>query len=178
MTPAAHISISYLSGRILKKLPAATIIIGGVMPDIDYIFFHARFFNEIHRVVTHNLLFIIIISLIGFLFCREKRKPAVFAGLFLGGLLHLFFDACLDSNPSNGTGVAILWPFYSGFFSPVNICDFFDIETRIIGWEDPLARIRAGFKMMIWEAPLYLLSIIIYFKSDKNKIKSGRNNSC
>lgn len=45
----------------------------------------------------------------------------VFYSLIIGGLAHLLFDSILDSNPSNGIGIAIFFPFSSNVYSPFNL---------------------------------------------------------
>lgn len=169
MTPAGHISISYLFGRYFKYISIPAIIIGGILPDMDFIFLFAPWFNRIHRVITHNLTFLLLTSAAGALIIERQRKAVIFASLIIGGLLHLFFDSCVDGNPSNGLGVAIFWPFSDYFFCPVNFYSLINAGFNSRWLADPAAKIKIEMQYILWEMPLYLLSIILFLKSKKNK---------
>ena len=64
MTPLGHAAVAYASSAVplragpVSRLAVAALVIGGVLPDIDFLLFWAPNFNELHRVVTHNLLFV------------------------------------------------------------------------------------------------------------------------
>jgi membrane-bound metal-dependent hydrolase YbcI (DUF457 family) len=173
MTPLGHFSVSYLVGKTSKSISLPAVIIGGILPDIDFLFFQFPWFNQFHRVVTHNLLFIGLVTFIGAFIRLSGQKRRVALSLLLGGALHLFVDSCLDSNPSNGIGIALLWPFYEGFFSPFNL--FNPIENHV-GWTDPAAVIKSSAWEIMLEIPVYMLALTVYLlRKRKNSKFEFRN---
>ena len=170
MTPLGHFSVSYLIGKTSRKIHFPAILVGGILPDIDFVFIFFPWFNHVHRVMTHNLLFLCIAALLGTSF-GSRQKRMVFLSLLLGGVLHLFVDSCLDSNPSNGIGVALFWPFYEGFFSPFN---FLQIAENQVGWEDPIALIRSSIWGIVWEVPVWGIAVITFLKCRSHRILSKK----
>lgn len=164
MTPIGHLSISYILGKSSRKICLTAFIIGGIVPDIEFFFVFFEFFNRIHRVVMHNLFFIVAVSIVLTPLAVKGRKRAVAVSLFLGGLLHLLVDSCMDNNPSNGIGIAVLWPLSRDFFSPFNLFGLVEIES---GWSNPAEMIKHGITMLLWEAPLYLLTAFIFLRQKK-----------
>lgn len=96
MTPAGHLSVSYISGKALRNASVPAVVLGGILPDLDFIFIFFDWFNQVHRVLTHNLLFVLLFSAAGFLAAPGDRRKAVSAGLFTGGILHLLIDSCIN----------------------------------------------------------------------------------
>ncbi len=70
----------------------------------------------------------------------------------------------MDANPSNGTGIALLWPFYSGFFSPFNILPASGNEA---GWGDPVRMIMPVLLSMRYEVPFYLIAGYLFFRKKR-----------
>lgn len=138
----------------------SAIIIGGILPDLDFIFIFFEWFNQVHRVITHNILFVCLVSIAGLLAAPKDRKKAVCAGLFIGGIMHLFVDSVMDNNPSNGIGLALFWPFNNEFFSPFNILE---VQHKF-GWDEPLKMFRALLPTMFYELPFYLAAIFLFLK--------------
>lgn len=164
MTPIGHLSISYILGKPFRKICLTAFLIGGIIPDIEFFFVFFESFNQIHRVVMHNLFFIIAVSLVVTPFAVKGRKRVVAVSLFLGGLLHVLIDSCMDNNPSNGIGIALLWPLSREFFSPFNLFGLVKIES---GWSDPAGMIKHGIKEVLWEVPLYLLTAFIFLRQKR-----------
>jgi membrane-bound metal-dependent hydrolase YbcI (DUF457 family) len=162
MTPAGHLSISYISGSFSKKIYILPFVIGGVLPDIDFILIFFKWFNQVHRVITHNLLFIVLIALFGSFLSFNKSRKIVALSLFLGGFLHLMIDSCMDNNPSNGIGIALFWPFSDKFFSPFNI--YHTAESNP-GWNEPIKMFKALAPLMIYEIAFYIIAIFILLKN-------------
>ena len=162
MTPLGHASISYLLSRVTTRLSLAALLLGGLLPDIDYLFVFAPWFNVIHRAVTHNLLFVFLTAAIGFFITPKDRRISIFIGLALGGVFHLFADSIIDSNPSNGIGVAIFWPFHSGYyFSPLNLVNLYSsIDLR----QEHNISIRGVLLSIPWETPLYVGAALLLWK--------------
>ncbi len=131
------------------------ILLGGVLPDSDFLLLPFPFFNQVHRVITHNIPFILVSGIIIALPVKGRRI-SVALSLMFGGLLHLLIDACMDANPSNGIGVAILWPFYDGYFSPFNLAE---PSENIRGWENPLGMIKMSLRALRFEIPLCLAAV-------------------
>ncbi len=155
MTPAGHLSVSYLAAFPLNREWMIPVIVGGLLPDIDFLLLPFPWFNAYHRVLSHNLLFIVLAAAAGAVAVGKDRRLATAAGMCAGGLLHLLTDACLDGNPTNGVGVMILWPFDDRFFSPVN---FLDPDHAAPGWSAPLDQMRRAFGALKWEVGFYLLA--------------------
>ncbi len=173
MTPLGHLSVSYLAGNTSKHLSLPAIMIGGILPDIDFLFFLLPWFNQFHRVVTHNVLFIGLVALLGAFIRSSGQRRKVVLSVLLGGALHLFVDSCLDSNPSNGIGIALFWPFYRGFFSPFNLLD--PIENQV-GWVEPIAFITSSVWSIVLEIPVYVFALTGYFLRKREHPKSTVRN--
>lgn len=166
MTPAGHIAISYLTGRTFKQLHLPAIIIGGWLPDLDFLLLPFSGFNQWHRTLTHNLLFLGLAACLS-LVSRHTRYSRVFLSLLLGGVLHLFFDSCLDTNPSNGIGVALFWPFSAQYFSPFNLLS---PAANHLNWMTPLAFIRSSWPVIFVELPLWGIAAGVYWRSYRHII--------
>jgi membrane-bound metal-dependent hydrolase YbcI (DUF457 family) len=169
MTPIGHLSVSYISGQYVRNISLPSIIIGGLLPDIDFIFIFFDWFNQYHHVITHNLLFIGVAAFSGALVVSGSSKKRVGFSLLLGSLLHLAVDSCMDNNPSNGTGVALLWPFYGELFSPFNLLTPSDIER---GWKEPFKMIRPMLSVMLYEVPFYAISGFLVLRNNRPGLKS------
>jgi membrane-bound metal-dependent hydrolase YbcI (DUF457 family) len=160
MTPLGHVSVSYIAGRWIPGLSMPAVLLGGLMMDLDFIFFPFSFFNAIHRLWTHNLLFLAAVTVVAALVTRSRRKETA-AGLLVGGLLHLTFDAVLDNNPSNGIGVALFYPLNSTFFSfadaPVPLSGI----AHSAGWTDPVSQVKGAGLALLWEAPFCACALLL-----------------
>jgi membrane-bound metal-dependent hydrolase YbcI (DUF457 family) len=174
MTPFGHASAAFISGSLftrnsLRNAALFSLIIGATLPDIDYLFIMFDWFNRIHRVITHNLLFLVSASLIGSALAGKGDKKIVAIGLFAGGLLHLAIDSCLDNNPTNGIGIAFFWPFVKSFYSPFNLLK---VNDAGIGWDQPLKMIRLEVPLLLYEVPLYFLAAFLLFRRMRRRRKS------
>ena len=169
MSPPGHAAVSYLFGRSVRWISLPAVMIGGMLPDIDFVMLPFPWFNQIHRVVTHNLWFVLIAAVIGTLLVPSQRRGAVFIGMLAGGLLHLLVDACMDSNPSNGIGIALFWPVSNYFFSPINLVSISETGPN---WNDPVA-VAYGFlkRGLIWELPLWGLAIFFWWRARSSESK-------
>ncbi len=170
MTPLGHLSTSYLSARSISGASMPAIIIGGFLPDLDFLFVFFDWFNRYHHVTTHNVFYIGIAAFIAYLLAEKQNKMIVALSLFFGGLLHLFVDSCMDNNPTNGVGVTLLWPFYNGYFSPFNILTDSGVKA---GWGEPLKMVKPMMIVVMYEIPLYIASVILYLKSKRINLNSS-----
>jgi membrane-bound metal-dependent hydrolase YbcI (DUF457 family) len=161
MTPIGHLSVSYISGKSIRNISLPAILIGGVMPDIDFLFIFFDWFNKYHHVITHNVLFITLAALFGSFFTSRGQRKLVVLSLFLGAFLHLLVDSCMDNNPTNGIGVALLWPFYGELFSPFNILSASGNKT---GWSEPIKMIKPMLSVMLYEFPFYVISVFLILR--------------
>jgi membrane-bound metal-dependent hydrolase YbcI (DUF457 family) len=155
MTPIGHLSVSFITGKSINKFSLPALMIGGALPDIDFVFILFEWFNQVHRVITHNIFFIILASFIGMLFASCERRQTVGFSMFIGGALHLFIDSCMDNNPGNGVGIALLWPLSADFFSPFNLLPF---TANSHGWSDPLKMLKTLVPNMMYEIPFYFMA--------------------
>jgi membrane-bound metal-dependent hydrolase YbcI (DUF457 family) len=165
MSPIGHVSASYLAGRVMKKVSMPALLIGGILPDIDFIFFKFSFFNDIHRLMTHNLLFVFSAVLFIGLFTRKPYRLSIMSGLLIGGCLHLIADSIMDTNAANGIGIPLFWPFDSTFYSPFNLMQPENVSD---GWNDPAAMFRLALQGLIYELPLCALAVIALLTKRKS----------
>jgi membrane-bound metal-dependent hydrolase YbcI (DUF457 family) len=163
VTPVGHLAIGLSLGhgfarrRAWTWAPWATAI-GAVLPDVDFLLVWSSHFNAWHRVITHNLAFVLATSgLLAYPLSRFFRAPALPIAfvLVLGGLTHLAVDACIDANASNGVGVALWWPFDARMVSPLNLVAPSD-DPR--GWSDPAGAVAAAMRGFAWELPWIALA--------------------
>ncbi len=161
MTPLGHAAVGLVVGHVDRRLVAWHVALGSVLPDIDFVLVWAPQFNAWHRVVTHNLLFVAAAAIaVGWPIARRRRSPLapVVLALAIGGVLHLLVDACMDTNASNGIGVAILWPFDALMWSPFNLLDATDSGP---GWADPGRALVRSARSLGWELPWIALAIAL-----------------
>ncbi len=161
MTPAGHFSASYITGKSSSYFSLPAIVMGGVLPDIDFIFLFFDWFNQVHRLISHNLLFIILASFIAAALGATGRKGTIGLSLFMGAFMHLMIDSVMDNNPSNGLGIALMWPFSETFFSPFNLLE---LSANPSGWNEPLKMIKTLVPSLLFEIPLYVMATFLYFK--------------
>ncbi|RJR18990.1 MAG: metal-dependent hydrolase [Nitrospiraceae bacterium] len=166
MTPLGHLTVSYITGRSARYLSLPAVIIGGILPDIDFLFLFSDWFNQVHRVVTHNLLFILLASLLAAVLADKGRKQVTGLSLLLGGITHLMIDSFMDNNPTNGIGIALLWPLSDSFFSPFNL---FHASLNAPGWKEPVKMFRTLVPGLVYEIPFYIASLLLFLKSKKSK---------
>ena len=140
------------------------VIAGGFLPDLDFLFVLFDWFNRYHHVTTHNVFYIGIAAFIAYLIAEKQNKMIVALSVFLGALLHLLVDSCMDNNPSNGVGVALLWPFYNWHFSPFNILTYSGVNA---GWGEPLKMVKPMMIVVLYEIPLYIVSVILLLKNKR-----------
>ncbi len=167
MTPIGHLSVSYISARSISRLSIPAVIIGGFVPDLDFLFIFFDWFNAYHHVTTHNIFYISLAALIGYLITEKQNKTVIALSLLMGGFLHLLVDSCMDNNPTNGVGVTLFWPLYEGHISPFNILTDSGVKA---GWGEPLKMVKPMMIVVLYELPLYIISMILFMKRKKVSI--------
>jgi len=172
MTPIGHISVSYILTAKASKVTVAAAVIAALVVDFDFIFLPFPWFNEIHRVVTHNIFFVLIIGLAGYFLTKKEIKKYVFTGILVGGLSHLLLDAMMDTNPSNGMGVAFFWPLINQNYLIYNL--FPTVTEYSPGWGNPKEMLKFTFHTILIELPFYILATTIYIfkKTRKTNLKT------
>ena len=116
-----HIIGAWLVGKAIelateRKISKNTwffLIMGGILPDIDFIF-QFIFQTTLHRGITHGIFFATLIPIIVYsIFKLIKDKKALNYSLFLtiGIIVHIFLDFL------SPMGVPLLWP-YAKMFIP------------------------------------------------------------
>ncbi len=135
------------------------------MPDIDFLFVFFDWFNHVHRVVTHNIFFVLIASLLTAALAAKGNKKVTGFSLFFGGILHLMIDSFMDNNPTNGIGIALLWPLSDNFFSPFNL---FYASLNAPGWNEPFRMIRTLIPCLLYEVPFYIAAMFLFLKPGRN----------
>jgi membrane-bound metal-dependent hydrolase YbcI (DUF457 family) len=171
MTPLGHIAISHLVGRTAKFWLLPLVVLGSLLPDIDALFLFFPWFNEFHRTVTHSLVFAAGASGLAALLSPQGKRLATAASLFLGLLTHLLADSVMDSNPSNGTGVMLWWPFGQAYFSPFNLTP---AHGPVTGWRDLFASLARLARAMLWEMPLAGLSGWVFIRQQAGIVRENR----
>jgi membrane-bound metal-dependent hydrolase YbcI (DUF457 family) len=101
----SHLIGAWFVGEIIqkiskKKLPKQAwilLLLGGLIPDIDFLF-QIILHEPIHRTVTHSLFF----AIFSFFLVRKNKYALL---LPIGILIHIFLDLF------TGPGLQVLWPF-------------------------------------------------------------------
>lgn len=162
MSPLGHVAVGYLAGRTATRGRAHAYAwitaVAAAFVDVDFVLVWSPHFNAWHRVVTHNLTFVLAIAMLATWPVARRWSlsvAGVFAAIVGGGVSHVLVDACLDTNATNGIGVAIAWPFSDQMWSPVNL-----VATKegSVGWSDPVAAIAASSVELLFEAPFVVLA--------------------
>lgn len=163
MTPVGHAAFSYVVAAGLERVLAIStvgVVVGGVLPDVDFAVVWAPGFNAWHRVVTHNLLVCALATVVaaGLAAWRGGRARALAfgGGVGLGALGHLLVDSMMDTNPSNGTGVAWLWPWSVQAWSPYNLMALVPVEPSRVGWGDLRRMATNVLAGLVWELPFWV----------------------
>jgi membrane-bound metal-dependent hydrolase YbcI (DUF457 family) len=167
MTPLGHISVSYITGKSINYLSLPALIIGGVLPDIDVVSYIFGSYEQIHRTFTHSLFFVLLAALLSMLLFTKDKKIA-FLSILMGGVLHLLFDFIIDTNPANGVGVMLFWPFSDQYISPFNLATETGATTGK-GWHDLLEQSRLILVNGWLEIP-FVLGAMIYYVANKRQI--------
>jgi membrane-bound metal-dependent hydrolase YbcI (DUF457 family) len=141
---------------------------------MDFLLILFDWFNNVHRVISHNMLFILLVAIIGFVIAGSGNKKIVAFSLFAGGLLHLAIDSCLDNNLTNGIGIAFFWPFTDSLYSPFNLLT---ANKAGIGWDQPLKMVRLMIPLILYEVPLYILAAFLFFRRAQHRQKSCMDSS-
>ena len=157
MTPLGHGAVALVAGRARRLEPWA-LVLGGVLPDLDWLLFWAPGFNEWHRVATHNVVFVVLASAIAAVVVGRWRRLSLaraYAAVALGAALHVLVDACMDTNPTNGIGIAPWWPFADTMWSPFNVMAY---EDNPDGWNDFTRAAPGVLRGILWELPFLALA--------------------
>ena len=173
MTPFGHLSVSIIAS---KKIPnkysvsLGYIIIGGLIPDIDFLAYLFGNLNSFHRTYTHSIGFLMICLTIIFLLNRYNNQlKNILSSFSIGFMLHLIIDASLDSNYSNGIGIPMFLPFYDGYiywFS--SFIDTTGNTVSQVSWNNPVQFVREKiFYILLIESPFYIYAIILLRKNRK-----------
>ncbi len=119
MSPVAHAGLGLLGWRLFdRKKTIGTLLLYVLVAnaaDVDFLL-HAIFKGHalfLHQYFTHNLLFVLVVSL-GFMFLLADGKSR--AGLVLTGLSHLAADVIVvDTLPP--IGIRLFYPLSDAFFN-------------------------------------------------------------
>lgn len=169
MTPVGHAAFSYVVAVGLRRVLAisvAGLVVGGLLPDVDFVMIASPEFNAWHRVVTHNLLFCAgaaaVAAVIGSWRFGGAGALALGGGVGLGALGHLVVDGMMDTNPSNGIGVAWLWPWRDRAWSPYNLMELLPVTPNPAGWGD-LRRMAVNVLAGVaWELPFWAGAAVLW----------------
>jgi len=144
MTPLGHVAVTLLARRAIRRcagiaLDARGMLIGGTLPDLDFLLLPVGRRERVHRTFFHSPLAVLGGAL---LLC-----PWVPVGATLcGGLLHLLVDNLWGGNPP---GVA--------WFFPV------DRRRRLLGFELGMrsGTARGRLRALVAEAAVVLAAFVL-----------------
>ena len=157
MFPFGHLIIAWLVGLGIQKLAKVNIsrlgwgllLLGGLLPDVDYLF-DFILGNTTHRMFTHSLLFVLVAFFIIYIILKmfDLEKEAYF--LPIGILVHIIVD--MLSYP----GVLLFWPLgtWFWFFGIANEVFIHSSASSVFSTKSffVLADVAAG---LVWLAYLY-----------------------
>lgn len=135
-----HLIAAWIGGKLYEKLKKVRIshntwfflLIGGILPDIDFLFDWTLAIDT-HRSFTHSLLFIISVSLLVYIIFSLIKKYkhtaknfalAIGAGIFI----HLLLDTVFYS------GLNFFWPLGAKFYlfkTNLNIWNFVVLDMAL-----------------------------------------------
>ena len=162
MTPIGHSAVGFISGSKIKSLSILFLILGSVFPDFDFVFYFMDDFNVLHRTFSHSVLFLTLVSVGIFIFSKGVNKNVNALSFFIGAMLHLLIDSVLDTNPSNGLGIMILWPLSKEYFY---LLSPFGIEINNGSWNDGMSFFKNNFLYILMiEFPFWLYALVLYKK--------------
>ena len=171
MTPIGHISISILAGKKFSKNFLTGIIIGGILPDLDWALVIIPGLENMHRIAGHNIFYVIIAGLITYLMVKQNKKKAFTGGIIIGCLLHLLADSFFDNNPLNGTGIYPLWPLSNQDFLIANLS--YHSQSIPPAWSNFIERILYMLSDIIWDIFFaFLTTIVLFWEKIKDKLYS------
>ncbi len=107
-----HLIVAWLAGKGYerfrkKELPDAAwllLLFGSLLPDADFLV-DWTLGTEIHRTLTHSVLFVVIGFLGAYFIFRKSHERRIIAGALAMGIgTHLFLDMFLSQ------GVPLFWP--------------------------------------------------------------------
>ena len=131
-----HIIGAWLVGKLIELTTKRRIskntwfflILGGILPDIDFIF-QFIFQTTLHRGITHSIFFAIFVPMFVYsIFNWIKDKKALKYTLFLtiGIITHIFLDLW------SPMGVPLLWPYTKMFIPNLSLETSSDILDGLI----------------------------------------------
>jgi membrane-bound metal-dependent hydrolase YbcI (DUF457 family) len=159
MTPLGHASVGYLAGRLTRLIDLRWMVAASLLPDVDFLLVAFPFFNDLHRRLTHNVFFALLAGLLVWIVTRPNSRRAVLS-VVIGCVLHIVCDSFVDTNASNGLGVALLWPVSDVRLGPLFSCP----ASMNVSWHHPWQALRAVPVLMLLELPFVLLAGVVWLR--------------
>lgn len=151
MTPLGHAATAVILAAGCRRMPLRALLIGALLPDVDFLAGFVGRLDELHRGATHSLAFAAAAAMVAML--PNGPRLARAAAVFVGVVSHLLVDSVLDTNPNNGIGVPFLWPVVTTPFAPFSLLD-----ANCPGWNQWQSAIACGWKEMLIETPIWLIA--------------------
>ena len=155
MEPIFHIIIpAFILMAFFPKLDKKLVIVMAIL--IELLMDADNFVNGYHRILTHNIFWILILT-IAFYFLMNKESGFM---AFYYGISHLIFDL-------GNFGVAFLWPIVNKLFamdltaSPANPL-FFSIKFFMFTFEELRAVNYTDFYLTQYGTSLIVFVILAY----------------
>jgi membrane-bound metal-dependent hydrolase YbcI (DUF457 family) len=163
MFPFGHLIIAWLVGLGIQKLAKVNIsrlgwgllLLGGLLPDVDYLF-DFILGNVTHRMFTHSLLFVLVGFFVIYFILRnfDLEKEAYF--LPIGIFIHILVD--LLTYP----GALLFWPLGTWFW-------FFGIANKGIIYTSASSVFAAKSFFVLFDVALGLIWLAyLYLKGKIN----------
>jgi hypothetical protein len=159
VSPVAHAGLGLLGWQLFdRKKTAGTLglfVLVANWPDVDFLL-HLLFRRQtlfLHQYFTHNLLFVLVSSLL-FSFCLKDGRART--GVYLTGISHLLSDLIvIDTLPP--IGIRLLYPFSSICFN----LPWFPYLRR---WPQKALFSAANGAVLLLEFVVFVLPVLYFFR--------------
>jgi len=142
--------IQNLTKKDLSRLGWGLLLVGGLLPDVDYAF-DFILGTDIHRTFTHSLIFVILIFFVAYVLLKQYKleKSAIF--LSIGTLIHIILD--LPFYP----GTMLFWPLgtWFWFFGVANEVLVYSSASAVFSAKSVLVLADVAFGL-VWLTYLYI----------------------
>ncbi len=162
MRPIGHLSIAYLLAKSVPAVSTPAVLVGGILPDMDFALLPFPFFGKIHRVITHNFVFALAAGLLSAALAKKGRKRAAGLGAALGASAHLLIDADMFIGSERGEACALFYPFDRRQISRFR---FKPPRSVKAGWQDPVRDLAKSMRGMQRELPYLAAALAVWAAS-------------
>jgi len=163
MFPFEHLFGAWLVGLIIQRLAKINIsrlgwgllLLGGLLPDVDYLFGFI-FGENFHRLFTHSLVFVLVSFFVIYVILKmfDLEKESMY--LPIGVLVHIFLDLLIYP------GVLLFWPLGTWFW-------FFGFANEVFIYSSANSVLSAKPSLVLIDVVIGLIWLsYLYFKGKIN----------